>query len=252
MQRRRLYVQAFPEAGQDVELDEAESGHAIRVLRLVEGQPVVLLDGRGGCADAVVAEAGAGRRRHGVVRCRIGSLVCHPRPSPEMALYVAPPRGRGMGQIVRQAIELGVTRIVPILCRYGVSRPRHARTDSWEQDAVAALKQSGNPWLPVVEPSCDFAAALECCRGTVFYGAVPRHPGSADGGELRGNAFAVWIGPEGGFHEDELTALCQHGGAPVCVGPHILRVETAVCAVLSWVHAMLSVRQCDAEKGSPP
>lgn len=146
-----------------------------------------------------------------------------------------------MGRIVRQATELGVATIVPILCRYSVSRPAQGATHSWELDAKAALKQSGNAWLPEISPPVAFADALSSSSGPVVYGAVPIADAEAPPEALPGSGdISVWVGPEGGFAAEELRALEEAGGQPLCVGPHVLRVDTAVCAVLACVYTLVS------------
>jgi 16S rRNA (uracil1498-N3)-methyltransferase len=281
MQVRRFIVSQIPVAGAEVILSPAEALHAGKVLRLRVGERLDLLDGAGGRAEAVLSQAGEGRRFEGMA-CRVLRLERCAEPILALRLYIAPPRARLMGDVLRMATELGVRRVTPILCRFGISRPEAGALDGWHQDVLAAAKQSGNPFLPVLDAPTGFVEALRDAAEPGVFGAVPRggsedkapslsavefpRPPSVVGqpsgsqprlGPLRipvptdlgptpeaskpngiGPSsppvaqLGVWIGPEGGFTKEEEEALSARGFAPLAVGPWVLRVETAVPALL--------------------
>ena len=232
MQIRRFMVALIPEVGADVVLPAAEALHAGKVLRLRSGERVDLLDGGGVRAEAVLSQAGVGRRFAGMA-CRVLRRECCLEPALILRLYIAPPRARLMGDVVRAATELGVRRVTPILCAFGVSRPDAEALDGWRQDVLAAIKQSGNPFLPVLDAPTGFAEAVRDASEPGIFGAVPRGGlGGQASTPLAGNCFGVWIGPEGGFAAAEEQALSAKGFTPVAVGPWVLRVETAVPALL--------------------
>ena len=232
MQIRRFIVAQFPSAGVECVLPPAEALHAGKVLRLGPGDRIDLLDGAGTRAEAVLTAPGAGRRFEGMA-CRVTARQAVAAPALRIRLYLAPPRARLMGDAVRIATELGVRRLTPILCRYSVSRPDAAAAVGWEQDAEAAMKQSGNPFRPQIDPPRDLAAALRDAAEPGVFGAVPRAGAPEESAAAVGAGdVGLWVGPEGGFSEDEEAALAGHGLAPLSVGPWILRVETAVPALL--------------------
>ena len=210
-------------------LSQGEAAHACKVLRLRTGDACQLLDGQGHLAEAEIAEIDRHR-----VRCAILSAQSFPLPCPKLRLYIAPPKGKNWDILLKMATELGVTRITPILCRYGVSRPDEAK-DGWRETLIAACKQSGNPWLPQMDAPVAFAEAVAQSVGERgFVGMVPRHAqeNAVDAPESSGETLALWIGPEGGFSPEEEEALLQSGIHPLTVGRWILRVETAVPALL--------------------
>lgn len=231
MQIRRFIVDEVPAVGAEVVLSAAEALHAGKVLRLRLGERVDLLDGAGVRAEAVLSQAGTGRRFEGMA-CRVLSRERCPEPALRLRLYIAPPRARLMGDVLRAATELGVRRVTPILCRLGVSRPAAGVLDGWRQDVLAASKQSGNPFLPGLDAPTEFAVALRDAAEPGVFGALPRGAAPGRVGPLPGDSFGVWVGPEGGFTETEEGALAAKGFAPVTVGPWVLRVETAVPALL--------------------
>lgn len=224
-------VGGIPAAGEEVVLRGSEARHAAVVLRLRAGDRLDLLDGAGVRAEAVAREVRAGRRECEVV-CRVVCREARPEPSLAVRLYLAPPRGGAMGDAVRCATELGVRRITPILCRHGVSRPGPEAATAWRQDAVAAAKQSGNPFLPVVDTPCLFADALREASLPAVFGAVVNRGPIPVPRPAAGVPLGVWVGPEGGFCEEEENALLERGVVPVTAGPWVLRVGTAVAALL--------------------
>ena len=140
-----------------------------------------------------------------------------------------------LGSILRQCAEMGLSSIQLIESRYSVSKPRGKDQHSWHSDALAAMKQSENPWMLQVKPMISFAEALEKTpRENSWYGAVPSEGlGSSASIEAWSGDAALWIGPEGGFSLQEMQLLREKAVVPLCVSRHILRVETAVLAASS-------------------
>ena len=165
--------------------------------------------------------------------CRVESAEIVPKPKLAIILYVAPPRNKNMDTILKSATELGVAKIVPVICRYAVSRPDASAVESWSQTLVTAMKQSGNPWLPELDAPQAFSEALANSHEDGFFGAVPR-PGDLQASDFpyTPDRLSLWVGPEGGFSPEEEQALRDKGLMPLTIGPWILRVETAVTALI--------------------
>lgn len=239
--------------GKRVELVPEESNHLCSVLRAALGEPLELMDGRGGVAQAVLEE---GHKKH--ARVRVTSVARMPAPMPRRILAQAVIREQRMDWLVQKAVELGVGEIWPLQTEYAVVRirPEEAakKSQRWQAVAWSACKQSGNPWLPRLEPVQSLASALarmtegkmEACFGGLQGDAVPLPDylgrlHKANCGEL-----AVLIGPEGDFSLAEVKALHAAGVAPVSFGPLVFRVETASLFALSaiqyvWLSSVESV-----------
>ena len=221
-----------------VMLPDNEALHATKVLRLAIGDSLTLMDGLGQTATAVIETIS---RRGSELVCKVDEVVQNPKPRLGIRLYLAPPRAKIMELVVRFATELGVSRITPILCQYGVSKPDSSK-DSWLQTAIVAMKQSRNPWLPILDEPVAFNTALASATECSFLGAVPATAASRSlpAPEVcRQKGVALWIGPEGGFSPDEEKAILGQGASPLTVGPCILRVETAVPALLGAIYTLL-------------
>ncbi len=226
-------------------LDGREAHHALHVLRLRAGDAVTVLDGAGRVFQCAVAGTGRDRMELTVKeRQEFPPLPC------AVTLLQAVPKGKIIESIIQKATELGVARIVPLLTARVVthldSESAEAKAAKWQQVAVEAIKQSGNPWLPAVEPPVTPSAYL--ARRETFDLALigslidaPSHPrGHFEDYRHRHGRFpaslALWIGPEGDFTPDEIAATKAAGARPITLGRLVLRVETAAAYCLSVVN----------------
>ena len=157
---------------------------------------------------------------------------CEAEPKVAVTLFQGLPKGDKMDLIVQKAVEVGVSAIVPVVTKRCISRPDeknlHKKVQRWQKIALEAAKQSGRGAVPQVLDVMDFsqAVALGAQRETaiLFYegGGAPlktllQQPKSV----------AIFIGPEGGFEEDEVKCAVE-GGVSICsLGNRILRTETA-------------------------
>ena len=203
-----------------VVLERAEHNHLFRVLRARAGEIVGLLDGNGWKGTARVEKG------------NLLTLLSKEKaelPGKRIHLYIAPPRRQKMDSILKQAAELGVFRIVPVLCEYAVSEPgESAVSGRWKELLFEACKQSANPYLPQVSPMLPFrdavADAKEHCQFLAYGSVQERGSFSFDSGD------AAWfVGPEGGYAPQELAVL-EEIAHPIRLGSYILRVETAAIA----------------------
>ncbi len=228
---RFFYHPEIPAAGGVTRLGEEEAFHAVRVLRLRPGDALRLLDGHGRRAEAEIESVLREGRRE-AVNVRIVRCEAFTPPACRLRLLVAPPRAKLFNQLLRDAAELGVWRITPILCEFSTARPDGEAADHWRADLVSAAKQSGNPFLPELDPPQSFAAALAAAPAAGVFGDVADADAPFTLSVPPPPELAVWIGPEGGFSQAERTRLLEHGCRPLRLGCWILRVETAVTALL--------------------
>lgn len=249
---RSFFCPDIPAAGREATLEGEEAQHALRVLRLREGEALRLIDGHGTRARAEITNT-AGRNRHSSLTCRILDRQTWAPPRCRLHLLIAPPRAKLMAQIVRDAVELGVWRISPVICEFSVAKPEPGSSlVHWRAEAVAAAKQSGNPFLPAIDPPRPLAAALADAGAPGFYGALPEPghtavPMQPNAGVTPEN-IPVFVGPEGGFSAAERAVLAAAGHRPIALGSWTLRVETAVTAMIGFLLGMggddLCCHQC--------
>ncbi|MFW6223882.1 MAG: RsmE family RNA methyltransferase, partial [Spirochaetota bacterium] len=168
--------------------------------------------------------------------------------TPDIVLYQCLPKGRKLDQIVRQAVEAGATRIVPVASRRVVKRLEagegsQRKLERWRRIAEEAVQQSGRSTIPAVEPVCELPElppvdAEDSELGLLFHEKTlaDRSIGSyLSAGPRR---VAVVIGPEGGLSEDEVGILERRGFNPVSLGPNVLRTETAAIYAIAAVQSV--------------
>ena len=212
--------------GEAVRLDKEESSHLFRTLRAEPGEQCRLMDGAGRFA---LAEVLPGRQ------LKVLHIETVPEPDAvRLHLYIAAPRRQKMDQILRQSAELGVRRIVPMICERSVALPdSDSVSGRWKEVLFEACKQSGDPFLPEIASPLKFSEALSdsaACCDVRFFGSVAQKESAPPQGSVRSAAW--FVGPEGGFTEAEEQVMLDSGVQPLHFGNWVLRVETAaVCGL---------------------
>jgi len=238
----RFYLPPEHCAGGSLRLDASEAHHALRVLRVKYGEMVSVLDGIGNEFLCTVDHCS----RDSVTLSLSLKNFTPSTPCP-VTLLVAVPKGKIIEDIIQKAVELGASRIVPLLTeRVATHLDAGAAADKrgkWQQVAIEAIKQCGALWLPKIETPMTIVQFL--ARPERFdlslVGSLQterRHPRECfEEFQIkhgrRPQSAAVWIGPEGDFTLDELQAIQNSGAQPVSLGKLVLRVETAAVYCLS-------------------
>jgi 16S rRNA (uracil1498-N3)-methyltransferase len=219
-----------------------EAHHALRVLRLKEGDSLLLLDG---CGNEFNCEISTVEKR--ALRLRVLTKKSFPAPPCRVTLLQCVPRGKIIESIIQKATELGVARIVPILSERVVTdldeRDAKNKAGKWQHVAIESIKQCGAAWLPEVEAPVTPRQFVE--RKEVFDLALvgslqddAQHPHTRfdmfrkQHGRAPASA-AMWIGPEGDFTPAEMDVIKASGALPITFGNLVLRVETAAIYSLS-------------------
>lgn len=206
-----------------VSLDRGEAAHLFKILRARPGEHVGLLDGAGREAEAEILQD---------KKLEVKAVRTIPVPEKRIHLFLTPPRRQKMDQALRQLTELGVWSITPVTGERSVVQ-LDCTPDRWREILRESCKQSGNPFLPCVNPPASVEASVRIasslCR-SVFYGDP--HETAERGMELTGD-IGLFIGPEGGFSPAELELMRAAGFHPLRIGNWILRVETAAAAGLA-------------------
>ena len=230
----RLYVETELRPRTRIELPEGAAHHAARVLRLRDGDVVVLFDGRGGEYEARLAMPGK------AVAAETGERRDPARESPlAVTLVQALSSSDKMDLTIQKAVELGVAAIQPVVSAKSIVRlsaEREAKKLShWRRIAIAACEQCGRNVVPLVaEP-----VALDRYRAPAEASKILLSPfGSGRLADLARTPAVLAAGPEAGFSDEEEKILERAGFVPVRLGPRILRTETAALAALAALSAL--------------
>lgn len=211
-------------SGNEYLLNEQESKHAIRVLRLGEGDEVLLIDGRGSKYQAVIA-AKAGKRTLVHVTSK-ESVKC--RSEHRLHLAIAPTKNmERLEFFLEKATEIGVDEITPLLCRY--SERKVIKDDRLQRVVVAAAKQSVKAFMPklnLLTKVADFIKQEHLGAKYIAHCyAMPKEALKDVAALAEGST--VMIGPEGDFSQEEVALATEHGFTAVELGKERLRTETA-------------------------
>lgn len=238
----RFHVRPEAVRADRVLFDAEETHHLARVLRLVPGDVVQVVDGQG--AELTVRlESVEARAAAGTILARSSSQTESPLA---VTLAQGVPKGDKMEWIVRTVTELGVVRVVPLLTERTIVRLEPGRwrdrTRRWQRVAKEAAKQCGRAVIPTVEAprslqefaearwSVDLALCLwEGARGGLSE-VLEKTPGQV------ASALLV-VGPEGGLARSEVEALETRGFKIAGLGSRILRTETAGPVAVSLLQA---------------
>tara|TARA_R110002096_G_scaffold47539_66_gene126963 strand:+ start:3240 stop:3968 length:729 start_codon:yes stop_codon:yes gene_type:complete len=232
----RLYVEQPLGPGQVVALDAPRANYLFAVMRLAVGAAVLLFNGRDGEWRAVVAESGK----------RKGLLVCEERTAPlrlppDLWLLFAPIKKARTDFIVEKATELGAARIVPVQTRF--TNSDRIRQDKQQAHAVEAAEQCGGTYVPEVAGLVTLERVLSdwpterqilWCNEALA-GVADALPRTGTPGP-----WAILIGPEGGFSDEERATLAALPFVTqASLGPRILRADTAAVAALTLWQSLL-------------
>ena|SRR5436190_5728634 len=216
-----------------------------RVLRMRVGDRVVLFDGQG--YDYIVRLSEFGKDE---IQCEVlGRDYGRCEPSHQVDLYLAllnkPDK---LECALQKCTELGASRFVPVTSERTVAGPpEQGRRERWERIIAEAAEQSGRTILPLLDDTITLKQAikqeakrLDEAEGIGHLALMP-----ALGADLslsdalseldENSTVSLFIGPEGGFSDDELYEADRHGVQLVNLGPRTLRAETAAVAALTIV-----------------
>ena len=239
-------------------LSGGEAHHARDVLRMNQGDRVVVFNGRGREITAEIADLTKDE-----VRLRKLQENQTPPLRCRITLGQAIPKGKNMDLIVQKAVEIGAAEIAPLISERTIvdldAKEAEQKRAKWRQIAIEAAKQCGQNWLPTVQTPRKLKEFFSSVEAGVSPASEPRPTpaplqfdlrliGSLQPDAIhlrqvladyrehhhdRPKSVLMMVGPEGDFTPAELALAKTHGCRPITLGPIILRVETAAIYCLS-------------------
>ena len=236
-----MRINSFVDAGklekELITLPPEESHHLARVLRIQPGQEIILFDGQGGVAEAIIETVSKT-----AVEARVSKRWSVPPPSVQIDLIQAVPKPDRWELVMQKAVELGVANIQPILTKHTEFKPNEKKMARWQKIVLNAAQQCEVRWLPTLHPlekldtivpalgNYDLVLIGSLYDGATPFREVPLRQGS---GQANLKKVALLIGPEGDFSPEEVVDAVAKGAIPVSFGDRILRTETAAIFGLS-------------------
>ncbi|MBE0645374.1 MAG: 16S rRNA (uracil(1498)-N(3))-methyltransferase [Bacteroidetes bacterium] len=220
-----------------VRIQGEEHHHLSRVVRLRVGDALYVTHGGGDAVEAVIEEIGQGE-----TRCRVTAMhenFNEPRV-PTVLLQAALKNPGKMDWLVEKGTELGMTAFVPLLTVRTIAQS--VKTDRLQKLAETATKQCLRGRIPKIHAPISLADAVQAQAGArllLFHesAALDATPESL---LLDGRPLALFIGPEGGFSEEEVALLRGLGADILSLGPRRLRGETAGLAALARINGIMT------------
>lgn len=216
-------------------LTTAQRHYLQRVLRLQAGDRFLALDGQGQVWEATLQSEATQAILHPVVQAGWSTAA----PPPHITLAAALPK-QGFDEVVRQATELGVAQIVPILSDRTVLKPSAHKLQRWRRIAAEAGEQSERLTVPTVKDPLAWPQWLAHESPDLRLIGVTRQSAPPLLSVCLSNPCSDWeiaIGPEGGWTEAEMNDAIAHGYQPVTLGSAILRAVTASITALGVLQA---------------
>ena len=232
-----MHLFYVPEIDRRQELPEEEAAHCVRVLRLSEGDEIMLTDGKGSFYKGRISAVGGKRCAFTVEERRAQPALWQGR----LHLAMAPTKNMDRTEwMAEKATEMGIDRIIPLLCRH--SERKELKTERLRKILVSAMKQSLKAVMPQLDEMTPIARMLAD-------EALPqqRYIAYCDENTERRQFEAcyrpledvvVLIGPEGDFSPEEVKMAIENGFVPVTFGNSRLRTETAALYAVAAAHAL--------------
>ena len=237
----RFYITPSECNNRPLILNEAEAKHARSVLRIREGDRIIVLNGEG---KEILCETQEVRNNY--IKLNVIQENRIPFIDFEITLYQAITKGKTMDMIIQKATELGVNRIVPVLSDRSVpdwdKTKSVAKVEKWKTVCIESIKQCGSAWIPKLELPMKINEAINDSNNSdisliATLQSDAKHPRiHIDSFHLEKghklSKIAIWVGPEGDYTPAEINTI-RRSALPISLGPLVLRSETAAIYCLA-------------------
>ena len=241
----RFFVEPSQIGEKEIVITGPDVNHIRNVLRMRAGEELLAADGQGSEYRCILRELQDSEIRAEICRKLSGSAELPSR----ITLFQGLPKSDKMDLIIQKCVELGVFRIVPVTTKRTVvkldAKKEESRRKRWTAVSESAAKQSGRGIIPEIAGVQSFREAVEEA-GELDVCLIPyeKAENMARTREIlsgipAGASIGVFIGPEGGFEEEEVREAMEAGARPITLGRRILRTETAGMAVLAMLGYLL-------------
>lgn len=228
---RRYFAPELPSGGGLVTLSAEESRHAIRVMRVSEGDEVTLFNGDGREAQAKVVELGRNE-------CQLQTFAPESvdrEPSIEVHIAVALPKPDRARELIERLTELGVKSLTPLVAARSQRPPSRSLLEKLRRGVIEACKQCGRNRLLEIretEQAMNFFQMPKTGSSWIAHVAPDAVPIAE---ATTADSVTAAVGPEGGWTDDEVQCARENGYQAIDLGKRIYRIETAATVIAAKV-----------------
>lgn len=236
----RFYIEQNQIHDDYITIEGSDVNHIKNVLRMKVGEAMILCDGQGTDYHCTIDTLS-----NDFIQAKVVEVEDTQTELPaKIYLFQGLPKKDKMELIIQKAVELGVYQIVPVMMKRSVvklddKKKEQKKLERWQSIATSAAKQSGRGIIPEVVPVMSYKEAISMAK-EMEYKVLPfEHAKGMEETkkiikEVQGKkTVAIFIGPEGGFEDDEVAYAMESGIKPITLGKRILRTETAGLTILS-------------------
>jgi 16S rRNA (uracil1498-N3)-methyltransferase len=242
---RCFYHHSGQKLSKHISLNAAESHHLVKVRRARINDTVSVFDGRGNEWECQLHLANV---KKAVLKVRAHHIAALSPDSITLAQGL--PKGKTMDTIVQKAVELGVQKIVPLITENSevrVSKDRALeKVRKWNSVAIEACKQSGNSYLPEIDPIMSVNSFCEALpeKALKYIASLSTQAVSLrqalreqrNQKKSLSQSVIILIGPEGDYTPEEHDLACENGFIPITLGKRVLRSDTAAIVALALLN----------------
>ncbi len=239
---RQFFVEPNQIQDRTVMILGKDVNHIKNVLRMKVGEEIRILNGRDDREFACQIE----KIEEEQVICKVRFVKQGGLELPaKVFLFQGLPKGDKMDLIIQKSVELGVEEIIPVAAKRSIvkldEKKAWKKEERWNKISEAAAKQSRRQHIPKVRSVMEWQEALDYAKEFEVK-LIPYELSSKMEETKRqiesiapGQRVGIFIGPEGGFEEEEINLAKEGGAVPVTLGKRILRTETAGFTILAWI-----------------
>ena len=235
----RFFVEPSQVEEHTIRIQGSDVNHIKNVLRMKTGEEILISSGDNLEYACYIEEMGSEEVLAHVMYVQEAGYELSSR----IYLFQGLPKGDKMELIIQKAVELGVHEIIPVATRRAVVKLEGKKEENkirrWQAIAGSAAKQSKRMYVPEVKPVMRFSQAIEQAKELdIVLLPYELAEGMRKTKEIiaqiePGGSIGIFIGPEGGFDEEEVCMAVEMGAKAITLGKRILRTETAGLTVLS-------------------
>ncbi len=222
---QQFYVEPEHVHGNYFVLNGEEFSHAVKVLRKNKGDAISAVDGCGHLFEGVIQSIESGLLKVEILSKKLNAG----EPDLFLTLVQAVPKGAGFDYVIEKGTEIGLSAFQPVMTARSIIEPGN-RVDRWKKKALTAMKQCGRSRCPDIFAPVDFKEALVKYRQDLLMIAHESFTNDRADDAVRtfqSKRVALFIGPEGGFTDQEFELALNTGALPMTLGPRRLRSDTA-------------------------